>query len=84
MEIVAKGGSLLLGVGPTPEGILQDEIVSRLQTIGGWMKKNGTAIYNTVTTPQYYSEGIWFTMNKDGKRCMHYIVIRKLKSFPTI
>lgn len=31
------------------------------------MKKNGTAIYNTVTTPQYYSEGIWFTMNKDGK-----------------
>lgn len=67
MEIVAKGGSLLLGVGPTPEGILQDEIVSRLQTIGGWMKKNGTAIYNTVTTPQYYSEGIWFTMNKDGK-----------------
>ena len=31
MEIVAKGGSLLLGVGPYPEGILQDEIVSRLQ-----------------------------------------------------
>ena len=24
IEIVAKGGSLLLGVGPTPEGLLTD------------------------------------------------------------
>ena len=67
MEIVAKGGSLLLGVGPTPEGILQEEIVSRLDTIGEWMTKNGPAIYNTVTTPDYHSEGIWFTMNKNKK-----------------
>ena len=67
MEIVAKGGSLLLGVGPTPEGILQEEIVSRLDTIGEWMTKNGPAIYNTVTTPDYHSEGIWFTLNKNKK-----------------
>ena len=67
IEIVAKGGSLLLGVGPTPEGILQEEIVSRLDTIGEWMTKNGPAIYNTVTTPDYHSEGIWFNMNKNKK-----------------
>ena len=31
VEIVAKGGNLVLGVGPTPEGLIQPEAVSRLK-----------------------------------------------------
>ena len=34
IEIVAKGGSLVLGVGPTPEGVIQPEVIERLKTIG--------------------------------------------------
>ncbi|MEO6547760.1 MAG: alpha-L-fucosidase [Ferruginibacter sp.] len=64
IEIVAKGGSLLLGVGPKPDGTLPDEAVSRLHQIGTWMYKNGEAIYNTRSTKNYRDENTWFTQNK--------------------
>ena len=49
--MVAKGGNLVLGVGPTAEGRIQPEAVSRLDSIGQWLQRYGQAIYNTVTTP---------------------------------
>ncbi len=67
IEIVAKGGSLVLGVGPTPEGLIQPEVVERLKVIGVWMRENGTAIYNTRSTPIYNSGNTWFTADKNGK-----------------
>ncbi len=47
IEIVSKGGNLLLNVGPTPEGTIQPEFVARLQGMGKWLKANGEAIYGT-------------------------------------
>lgn len=41
MEVVAKGGNLLLGVGPTAEGLIEQPTVKRLQEIGRWMQKMG-------------------------------------------
>ncbi len=67
IEIVAKGGSLLLGVGPTPEGLLTDEAVQRLHEIGQWTSKNGKAIYGTRITKNYHEGNTWFTQSKDGK-----------------
>ncbi|MGJ7030606.1 alpha-L-fucosidase [Niabella hirudinis] len=67
VEIVAKGGSLLLGVGPQPDGTLTAEAVSRLNEIGKWLKMNGAAIYDTRTTELYNSGNTWFTRSKDGK-----------------
>ena len=64
IEIVAKGGSLLLGVGPTPEGTLPDSVVRRLREIGAWMGKNGKAIYATRTTPYFQEGNIFFTRSK--------------------
>ncbi len=66
VEIVAKGGSLLLGVGPTAEGLLQEEAVDRLKEIGSWLNKNGKAIYGTRTTDHYAEGDIFFTKAKDG------------------
>ncbi len=66
-EIVAKGGCLLLGVGPTPDGIIEQPVVERLHKVGEWLRKNGEAIYNTRTTPVYNDGKTWFTANKDGK-----------------
>ena len=68
IEIVAKGGNMVLGVGPTPEGIIEPEAVERLQTIGQWLRANGKAIYGTVTTPHYHEGNLWFTASKDGRR----------------
>ena len=67
MEVVAKGGNLVLGVGPTPEGLIQPEAVARLEAIGRWLRANGLAIYNTVATKNYHSGSLWFTASKDGR-----------------
>lgn len=77
-EIVAKGGSLLLGVGPTPEGLIEDGAVERLQQIGRWLNRNGDAIYGTVTTPIYRNaEGnVWFTAAKDNPQAVNAIIVR--------
>lgn len=66
VEVVAKGGSLLLGIGPTPEGVIEPRVVDRLNEIGQWLNRNGEAIYNTRAV-QHYSDGnVWFTGSKDG------------------
>jgi alpha-L-fucosidase len=66
-EIVAKGGSLLLGVGPDPQGLFSDTQISRLREIGEWLKVNGSAIYGTRTTTHYRDGNTFFTKGKDGK-----------------
>ena len=73
IEIVAKGGSLLLGVGPKPDGTLSPEAVERLKEIGDWMNKNGEAIYNTRSTTNYQDRNIFFTQNKT-KATMYALV----------
>lgn len=75
VEIVAKGGNLVLGVGPTPEGLIQSEAVSRLEKIGDWLKANGRAIYSTTITPHYNEGNVWFTKSKDGRRMYAIYVV---------
>ena len=50
IEIVSKGGNLLLNVGPTPEGTIQPEFIARLKGIGKWLKVNGESIYGTTSS----------------------------------
>ncbi|HTL07342.1 MAG TPA: alpha-L-fucosidase [Chitinophagaceae bacterium] len=66
IEVVAKGGSLLLGIGPRPDGTLQPEEVIRLQEIGAWLQRNGKAIYATRTADRYVDGNTYFTQSKDG------------------
>ena len=66
-EITAKGGCLLLGVGPTPEGIIQPEVEESLKGVGKWLRANGKAIYSTRTTPYYHEGNVWFMADKDGR-----------------
>ena len=73
IEIVAKGGSLLLGIGPKPDGTLDEEAVSRLADIGAWMDGNGQAIYNTRITEKYQDGEVFFTQGKEDTR---YALVR--------
>ena len=44
VDIVAKGGNLLLNVGPTGEGEIPELQASRLRALGAWLEVNGEAV----------------------------------------
>lgn len=66
VETRAKGGALLLNVGPMPDGRIPIEQEARLREVGLWMAVNGRAIYNTRPWVVANEEGIWFTKSKDA------------------
>jgi len=68
VEVVAKGGSLLLGVGPTAEGEFPAEVNQYLKEIGEWTSRNGKAIYHTRNAKHYHDGSTWFTQSKDAKK----------------
>jgi len=41
----AGGGNYLLNIGPKPDGSVPSESVQILETVGGWMDRNGASIY---------------------------------------
>lgn len=51
IDVVSKGGNYLLNVGPTPEGVIPQPSVERLQIIGKWLKVNGESIYGSSASP---------------------------------
>ena len=67
IEITAKGGCLLLGVGPTAQGLIEQAVIDRLEKVGEWLRVNGKGIYNTRPTSNYKSGNAWFTADKNKK-----------------
>nr|NQU89947.1 alpha-L-fucosidase [Bacteroidota bacterium] len=47
IDIVSRGGNLLLNVGPTSDGRIPVIMQQRLTDIGDWLMVNGDAIYGT-------------------------------------
>ncbi len=51
VDIVAKGGNFMVGVGPDPTGLFHPKAVAAFQYAGLWLRTNGEAIYHTHPMP---------------------------------
>lgn len=65
IDVVSKGGNLLLGIGPTPEGTIGPEFLRALGEIGEWMAVNSEAIHRTRAIPPF-RDGETRFVQKDG------------------
>jgi alpha-L-fucosidase len=69
-DTVAKGGGLMIGVGPSAHGEFHAEAVRQMKCTGAWLKVNGEAIY--ATRPRegdLWSDGdsVRYTRTKDRR-----------------
>ena len=64
VETRAKGGNLLLNIGPKPNGELPIEQEERLREVALWMQVNQECIYNVRPWVITNEQNIWFTKAK--------------------
>lgn len=65
-DAVGNGGNLLLDIGPREDGSIPDKEVHVLKELGGWNKRNGEAVFNTLGgIPQGHFYGPT-TLSKDS------------------
>ena len=83
-DVVAKGGNLLLNVGPDGQGVLPEGAVATLKEVGRWMKTNGKAVYATRPCAPYV-RGKWrFTQSKDGQTVYAAYLLDEGETMPEV
>jgi alpha-L-fucosidase len=65
VETRAKGGNLLLNIGPKPDGELPIEQEERLREVALWMQVNQECIYNVRPWVITNEQEVWFTKAKN-------------------
>ncbi|PCJ95521.1 MAG: alpha-L-fucosidase [Flavobacteriaceae bacterium] len=73
VDIVAKGGNLLLNIAPGPDGTWQQGAYDLLKEYEEWMKVNSKAIYNTKPIVPFKENNICMTQNKKGNVFLFYL-----------
>jgi alpha-L-fucosidase len=80
IESRAKGGTLLLNVGPKPDGELPIEQEERMREVAAWTFINQESIYGVRPWIITNEENIWFTKSKDGNTVYAYLT--KMPDWP--
>jgi len=71
IDIISKGGNVVFGIGPQPDGRIPEGAVLRLHELGEWLKIYGEAVYGTRTCAPYRQGNCYFTMKKDIVYCFY-------------
>jgi alpha-L-fucosidase len=82
VNIVSKGGNLLLNIGPAPDGTWPADAYDRLEKIGAWMQVNGEAIYDTRAIAPYKDGKVCLTKQKDTNIIYAIYLAEKNESVP--
>lgn len=82
VDIVAKGGNLLLNIAPTPEGAFQPGAYDLLKEYADWMAVNGEAIYNSRAIAPYKENNIAMAQQPDGSMAFFYLAAEGEEEMP--
>ena len=77
VNVVSRGGSLLLNVAPGPDGQLDSTAYVRLKEVGEWLKVNGEAVYGTDPIEHEVLSGIvglTHAWRKDERRTDYFFL----------
>ncbi len=80
IETRAKGGALLLNVGPNPDGELPVEQKQRLREIAAWYFINRDAVLNVRPWVITHKNDIWFTREKNKNTV--YAIVTGIHNWP--
>ena len=67
VDIAGRGGNYLLNVGPDPSGTVPQESVTRLRSMGDWLRTNGAAVYG-AREPGIVAEPEWGAVSRSGDK----------------
>ncbi len=82
VDIVAKGGNLLLNIAPGPDGTWQQGAYDLLQEYADWMEVNAEAIYETHAIAPYKEGKVAMTQKEDGTTYFFYMADEKETTMP--
>jgi len=80
VNVVDRGGNMLLNIGPDPDGIIPPAHVVLLTNVGSWLKKNGESIYGTRAGPFEPIDSLYGSTNKGNKVFIHLISSSRVTS----
>lgn len=82
IDIVAKGGNLLLNVAPGPDGEWQQGAYDLLKEYGNWMAINSEAIYDSKALEPFKENNICMTQQDNGNVFFFYMAGKNQETLP--
>jgi alpha-L-fucosidase len=73
VNVVDRGGNMLLNVGPDPDGVIPAAHVNRLKEVGDWLSKNQESIYGTRPGPFQPVDSLYGSTHKGQMIYIHLI-----------
>jgi alpha-L-fucosidase len=74
IKIRARGGNMLLNVGPDPDGRIAEHDAAILRDLGLWMMMYGEAIKNVRPWTVTHEGDVWFTQREGGEDLTLYAI----------
>lgn len=82
IDAVSKGGNVILNVGPTARGTIDERAQRGLASMGDWMKYNSRSIYGCTSAPEGFSvpENCVLTYNSKTNRLYIHLLDYPVKT----
>lgn len=82
INVIAKGGNLLLGIGPNGKGEFEPKVYENLELLGEWLGTNGEAIYETQPIEPFLEGKVGYSAKGDNTLYALYMPAKEENELP--